>query len=125
MKELWRAQWAEDARWRMEGAFVPSFHFSLVTLARCEIQAIDQHWSLHRLALGLPGGDLDATLADQFEFVDLAADAPPDLVWPAIDPTRWREQLGTALLDALSPELESIRRRQENYLGRELQRIDE
>lgn len=59
VEKLWRAQFPETARWRMTAPFHAAFHFSLVALARCEIQAIDQHWSLHRLAVSLPDGELD------------------------------------------------------------------
>ncbi len=124
-EKIWRAQWPGDTRWRMEGPFVPSFHFSLVTMVRCEIQAIDQHWSLHRLVAAYPGGEPDPALAEQFDFMELATEIPTDLVWPAVNPAEWRRQLNAALLDELAAELESIRRRQENYLGRELQRIDD
>ena len=41
----------------------PAWHFTIVALLRCEIQAIDQHWSLHQLALAWPGGESDDGLA--------------------------------------------------------------
>ena len=97
----------------------------MATLARCEIQAIDQHWSLHRLVLACPGGEPESTLAEQFDFMELTAETPADLAWPVVNPARWREQLNAALLEELAPELESIGARQKNFLGRELQRIDD
>lgn len=124
-ERLWRAQWPEAGRWRMESSFQPVHHFSLIALARCEIQAIDQHWSLHRIALSLPGGEADESLAAALDFADLAAAVPPDTNWPAGDPVRWHDQLSAAFTTALAPELEFIRHRQENYLRRELERIDE
>ena len=45
--------------------------------------------------------------------------------WPAPDPARWHALLRVALQDELATELASIRARQENYLRRELERIDE
>jgi hypothetical protein len=123
-EKIWRAQWPSDSRWRMESPFVASFHFSLVALARCEIQAIDQHWSLHRLVLACPGGEPDPILAEKFDFMELTAETPANLTWPVVNPALWREQLNTVFLDELAAQLESIRRRQENSLGRELQRID-
>jgi hypothetical protein len=124
-EKTWRAQWPGDTRWRIEGPFVPSFHFSLATLVRCEIQAIDQHWSLHRLVLACPGGEPEPILAEQFDFMELTAEIPAGLVWPTVHPALWREQLNAALLDELTAELESISRRQQNSLGRELRRIDD
>ena len=124
-EKLWRAQWPEGTRWRMESAFRPTHHFSLLALVRCEIQAIDQHWSLHRLALALPGGELDESLATDLDFAELSADLPTDLHWPAPDAAHWHEHLRHALATELATELNSIRQRQENYLRRELERIDD
>src|SRR2546425_899071 len=47
-EKLWRAQFPETNRWRLATPFVAELHYSLVALVRCEIQAIDQHWSLRR-----------------------------------------------------------------------------
>ena len=124
-ERLWRAQWPADTRWRMETAFQPAYHFSLIALARCEIQAIDQHWSLHRIAIALPSGEADESLAAALDFADLVAAVPPDMNWPAGDPVRWHDQLSAAFTTALATELDSIRHRQENYLRRELERIDD
>ena len=93
---------------------------------RCEIQAIDQHWSLHRLAVSLPGGEPDESLAR----ADSALPRPTrpwrgEATWPAPDPTRWEAWLRKALEADLAPELAAVRARQENYLRRELDRIDE
>ena len=51
----------------------------------------------------------------------LAADA----AWPAPEPARWQTFLRTALEADLAAELAAVRARQENYLRRELDRIDE
>ena len=123
-EKLWRAQWPESARWRLGGPFQSTHHFSLLALVRCEIQAIDQHWSLHRLAVALPGGEPDEALATTLDFADLASEAPDGLTWPGCDVARLRDCLHGALAKALAGELNSIRRRQENYLRRELDRID-
>ena len=90
---------------------------------RCEIQAIDQHWSLRRLAVSLPGGEPDDSLAQQVSF----AQADPDLAaravtWPASDPARWQAFLRQALEADLAPDLAAVRARQEHYLRRELDR---
>jgi len=123
-EKRWRAQWPATGRWRLETAFKPAHHFSLLALTRCEIQAIDQHWSLHRLAVALPGGETDEELAAGLDFADFAAEIPPGLNWPACHAGQLRELLSGALDRTLATELESIRKRQENYLGRELDRID-
>jgi hypothetical protein len=124
-EKLWRAQWPGDGRWRLEAAFSPAHHFSLIALARCDIQAIDQHWSLHRLALSLPGGERDESLAVALDFAQLAAEPPQSISWPACDPVRCRELLTHALQEELAEELLAIRVRQENYLRRELDRVDD
>ncbi len=124
-EKLWRAQWPESGRWRLEAAFKPAHHFSLLALVRCEIQAIDQHWSLHRLALALPGAEPDDSLASALDFTDLSDEIPPGLQWPACEARQIREWLSGTLTRALSGELNSIRRRQEDYLRRELDRIDD
>lgn len=123
-EKLWRTQWPDTGRWRQEAAFKPTHHFSLLALARCEIQAIDQHWSLHRLAIALPGGEPDDTLATALDFAELSPDTPADLAWPRCDAAQLSQWLGHALTETLGPELTTIRQRQENYLRRELERID-
>jgi len=62
-ERLWRAQFPDTQRWRLTAPLAAGFHFSLVALARCEIQAIDQRWSLHRVAVALPGGEADEVLS--------------------------------------------------------------
>ncbi len=123
-EKLWRAQWPDTARWRIESAFRPTHHFSLVALVRCEIQAIDQHWSLHRLAVALPGGATDDSLADSLDFAELSAETPAGLAWPRCEVAPLAGWLNAALTGVLAPELGAIRQRQESYLRRELQRID-
>lgn len=124
-EKLWRAQWPGGERWRLECDFTPAHHFSLLALVRCEIQAIDQHWSLHRLALSLPGGERDEPLAAALDFAQIAPESAQPVAWPAGDPARCRHLLNAALKEELSEELGSIRRRQENYLRRELDRVDD
>ena len=94
-----------------------------MALARCEIQAIDQHWSLHRLALSLSDGWPDHGLAVALDFAPVVSGVH-DIVWPAPDPGRWHELLSAALLQELTDDLGPIRLRQENYLRRELDRIE-
>ena len=124
-EKLWHAQFPGCARWRLAAPFRPTFHFSLVSLARCEIQAIDQHRSLHRLVLGLPSGESDESLARELDFAQVESEPPSDIPWPAPDPTRWQEFLRQAIEIGLTNELAAIRARQENYLRRELDRIDD
>ena len=122
-EKLWRAQFPETNRWRMTAPLDPDFHFSLVVVARCEIQAIDQHWSLHRLAIALPGGERDEALARELSFAQADPRGSPD-AWPRLEPSRWQAMLRAALEAELAGELAGIRARQENYLRRELERID-
>jgi len=105
--------------------FAADFHFSIVVIARCEIQAMDQHWSLHRLAVSLPGGEADEALARELGFQHETTEGTPDLVWPAPDPTRWRELLQAAFELEVAGEVARVRTRQEHSLRRELGRIDD
>ena len=124
-EKLWRAQFPTTTRWQLTAPFKGDFHFSLVALARCEIQAIDQHWSLRRLAVSLPGGEPDEALAQQVSFAQADPALAAEAAWPAPDPARWQAWLRTALEADLAPELAAVRARQENYLRRELDRIDD
>ncbi len=124
-EKLWRAQYPATTRWRLAAPFKADFHFSLVALARCEIQAIDQHWSLRRLAVSVPGGEPDDSLAQQVSFAQADPALAGEATWPVPDPARWETWLRQALEVDLSPELAAVRTRQEHYLRRELDRIDE
>ena len=124
-EKLWRAQFPDTHRWQMIGAFKPDFHFSLVALIRCEMQAIDQHWSLHRLALSLPGGEADPHLAREIGFQHAGAAMPGNLVWPEPDPAAWHALLQSAVEQELAEDLARVRTRQEQHLKRELERIDD
>jgi hypothetical protein len=124
-EKLWRAQRPGVSRWRLETPFAAAHHFSLLALARCEIQAIDQHWSLHRLVLSLPKGQRDESLAAALDLAELAPPSASGPAWPALVPTRWGPLLSAALAEELESELGSIRTRQENYLRRELDRVDD
>jgi hypothetical protein len=124
-EKLWRAQFADTTRWRMADPFMPGFHFSLVAVARCEIQAMDQHWSLHRFAVSLPGGEADEALARDMAFHRESAEPTAFLAWPSLHPGRWRELLQHAFASEVAGEVARVRARQENSLRRELERIDD
>ena len=125
VEKLWRSQFPDTTRWRLRAPFKRDVHFSLVALVRCEIQAIDQRWSLHRLAVSLPAGRPDDALAREFSFAQADADGGTAIAWPAPDPERWQTFLKTALEADLATELADVRARQANYLRRELDRIDD
>jgi hypothetical protein len=123
VEKLWLAQFPEMRRWRFASPFKRTFHFSLLALARCEIQAMDQHWSLHRVAVSLPDGALDEPLAGQFDYGP--QNGTSDTVsWPEPDAVRWRELLERVILEDLQHELAGIRARQQESLARELERVD-
>ena len=123
-EKLWRAQFPETNRWQLASPFVAENHFSLLALLRCEIQAIDQHWSLRRVAVSLPDGTPDDSLARAFDLVPIASSGGGDPDWPTPDPARWREILRAALADDLTTDLAAIRIRQSQHLARELGRVD-
>lgn len=124
-EKRWRAQFADTAQWRLTSAFKPSHHFSILALVRCEIQAIDQHWSLHRIAMSLPSGGIDDSLAQEIDYQQSDSEAVAEISWPPFDPEKWRAMLGDALALELRDDLDRVRTRQENSLRRELERIDE
>src|ERR1043166_4974211 len=94
-EKLWRAQFPGTNRWQLASPFVAERHFALLALLRCEIQAIDQHWSLRRVAVSLPDGAPDDSLAHSLDLAPIAGDIG-DIVWPSPQPARWREFLRVA-----------------------------
>jgi hypothetical protein len=124
-EKLWRSQFPDTSRWQLAAPFKAGFHFSLIAMVRCEIQAMDQHWSLHRLAISLPGGASDDALAREIGFHQEPAQSTAGIDWPAIHPARWRELLQRALENEVAGEVARVRARQENSLRRELERIDD
>ncbi len=124
-EKLWRLQLPETRRWRLASTFKKSLHFSLLALTRCEVQAMDQHWSLHRVAVSLPDGALDEDLAGQLNYARPTVEGFDNADWPSPDPERWRALLQGAILEDLEGRLTEIRARQQRSLGRELERIDE
>lgn len=123
-ERLWRSQFLGTVRWKLEAPPAPDWHFSLLALVRCEIQAIDQHWSLHRLAVSLPDGCLDESLAETLDFAQLGSEPIGGLAWPAPSPEQLKRRLSSALEEALAGELGAVRGRQQSYLRREIERID-
>ena len=123
-EKLWHAQYSGTTRWRPATPFVAARHFSLVALVRCEIQAIDQHWSLCRLAFSLADGAGDDALAEAFSFFR-AANADGPIAWPAVDAARCREWLAAAVTEEVADDLNAMRLRQESHLRRELARVDD
>jgi hypothetical protein len=125
LEKLWRSQFPDTTRWHLAVPLQSAYHFTLLTFARCEIQAIDQHWSMHRTAVSLADGETDSVLSREISFHQNAGNSMAAIPWPSPDPPRWHELLRRSLERELSPELERIRARQENSLRRELERIDD
>jgi hypothetical protein len=124
-ERLWRLQFPATSRWRQESNFAADWHCSLIALVRCEIQAIEQHWSLHRLAVSLPDGEPDGDLAQNVGLLAVAAETASQITLPAPDPTAWQGHLQRALEQDLASDLAAVLQRQENYLRRELDRVDD
>lgn len=121
-EKLWHAQFPGCSRWRLE-SLSADWHFSLLALVRCEVQAIDQHWSVHRIAISLPDGQPDASLAADLGFLELSP-AASEVPWPGVDLAAWREFLKRAIEQDIEPDLVQVRERQQKYLRRELERVD-
>jgi hypothetical protein len=124
-EKRWRAQFPTTGPWQVLSPFKRVFHFSLLSLIRCEIQAVDQHWSLHRIAIGLPFGEIDESLAQGFDFAQASTASAEPIPWPKTELKTWSPLLHQALSSALGSDLESVRSRQKANLQRELDRIDE
>jgi hypothetical protein len=124
-RKLWHLQHPGTTRWEMESAFQFDWHFSLLVLARCEIQATDQHWSLHRLAVSLPDGERDEALAEAWSFAALASAPDATIPWPAPETAAWQTLLQAALAQEIEADLAAMRERQQSCLRRELERIDD
>jgi hypothetical protein len=124
-EKLWRSQFPETNRWQLASPFVAERHFSLLALMRCEIQAIDQHWSLRRVVVSLPDGAPDDSLARSLDLAQVATDAGSQISCPTPDPMRCREFLRGALAEDLAFDLAAIRDRQSHHLRRELDRVDD
>ncbi len=122
-EKLWLAQMPGTSRWKLASALVADWHFSLLALARCEIQAIDQHWTLHRVAVSLPDGQGDDSLAAGLDFLEFASN-PEAIPWPEQELGLWQGWLKRAFEQEVGPDLGEIRARQQKYLARELERID-
>jgi hypothetical protein len=123
-EKLWQTQFGPHTAWKVT-PFVPDWVFSVVAAIRCEVQAIDQSWSSHRLAFTLPGGERDSSLEfalEQMNPVDPVGEKPD---WPILDFAAVSDWVGRALRSELTPELTKIEERQELFLRRELTRIDE
>jgi hypothetical protein len=125
LEKLWRAQFPATRQWRLEAEPKKAFHFSLVALARGEIQAIDQYWSLHRLAVALPSGEPDDSLAQEIPLLEVESPSQAVVEWPGLDAPRWLAAVCQQLERELAPSLAEVRARQEQYLQREIQRIDD
>lgn len=124
LEKHWRAQFPDTRSLRITAAPKAAWHFSLLALVRLEVQAIDQHWFLYRLAMALPGGEPDEPLARECDFADVTAEGAEALPWPAPDAALCSQIISSALQAEIPPALAGIRARQEASLRRELERID-
>ena len=125
LEKLWRTQYPSTRKWRLTAVAQPAFHFSLVAVVRCEIQAIDQHWSLHRIAIGLPGGEPDDLRAREIALVEIAVEAEDEVEGPRSEASRWWPLLRKQIECEMLPDIEAVRSRQQQYLQREIQRLDD
>ncbi|MGH7970844.1 MAG: hypothetical protein ACREIC_19155 [Limisphaerales bacterium] len=124
LEKLWHTQYPATRRWRLTSEIKPAFHFSLVAIVRAEIQAIDQHWSLHRVALSLPSGEADDLLARELPLLDVAS-RQAEVEWPCTQLSLWWPLLCRVIEQELQSEVEPVRDRQVQYLRRELERLDD
>ena len=121
-ERLWCAQFHSSTGWRTT-PFVTNWAFSILAAIRCEVQAIDQTWSYHRLGFSLPGGDQDGSL--EFMLEQMVQPEQTSLQWPELDLGILNQWIARAIESELAPELSKIKERQQLYLRRELNRIDD
>jgi hypothetical protein len=124
LEKLWRNQYPATKRWRLAAEVKTAFHFSLVAVLRCEIQAIDQHWSLHRIAIALPGGEADDLLAREIALLEVAVNDEAGVDWPPTEPSQWWPLLRKEIESEMAPDIDAVRARQQQYLQREIERLD-
>jgi hypothetical protein len=120
--KLWQAQFGFYAGWQA-APFLRTWIFSVVAAVRCEVQAHDQSWSNHRFAFTLPTGERDGAL--EFALEQMSVVEPVEVDWPALDPGLLSDWVDRAIGSELAPELSKIKERQQLFLRRELNRIDE
>ena len=96
-----------------------------MAIVRCEIQAIDQHWSLHRVAIALPGGEADEPLAREVALLEADLTRETEITWPRVEPARWWPLLQRRIESEMGPDVEAVRARQQQYLQREIERLDD
>lgn len=125
LERHWRGQFPHTERWRMLKPFEPGWHFSLIALVRVEVQAIEQHWFLHRAAVALPGGEIDQHLAQGTDFLQPDPQPPTNIPWPPSRPQDWSKRLLSAIEQELSPDLAGICARQQAGLKHALERVDD
>jgi hypothetical protein len=120
--KLWQAQFGLHAGWQV-APFIQTWIFSVLAVVRGEVQANDQSWSCHRFAFTLPTGARDTSL--EFSLEQLSPVEPINADWPNLDPVLISDWIGRALGNELAAELSRIKERQQLFLRRELNRIDE
>jgi hypothetical protein len=125
LEKLWRAQFGGNERWSLAKPPTASRHYSLLAWVRLETQAIDQHWSLHRVAVSWPDGVRDESLAEAFTYAAAREGAEAGQVeWPKAGAEEWARLLGRVIEEEAASELAELRERQQARLRRELERVD-
>lgn len=123
IERRWSHQYPAKERLQITTPFVAAVHFSVIAVLRCEIQAVDQHWTQYRLAINLQNGDPDSQLAEQVAVLEPWSDPTP-IDWPEFSPEPCRKVLLTALEREAWPAVKAIKVRQSKYLQRELDTVD-
>jgi hypothetical protein len=106
------------------GPLLAEWHFTFVLLVRCEIQSTGQHWSLHRVAVSWPGGERDPLMERDFGLLIPAAAPAESVPWPHWNAEVLEALTRAAMEEEIQTEIAPIRERQQQYLQRELARID-
>ncbi|TAG33193.1 MAG: hypothetical protein EAZ36_01070 [Verrucomicrobia bacterium] len=125
LEKRWRSQFPDTGRWILAKPPVAGWHFSMVAWMRLETQAIDQHWSLHRVAMSWPDGGRDEGQAEGLTHAIAVTGPEADRVkWPAVASSQWAPMLGKVIEEEGASALGESKERQQARLRRELERVD-
>jgi len=103
---------------------VATRHFSMVFVVRLEIQSIEQHWALHRIACAWPGAWRDHNLEENLLMLaPQKAVGGEEILWPECSPDEQNKTL-RQLLEGIRDDIGPVLGRQQKYLEKELRRID-
>lgn len=99
-------------------------YFSMVFVVRLEIQSIEQHWTMHRIACSCTEGWRDHDLETNLLMLAPGrAAADEEICWPDFS-IKQQDELLRHVLGGIHGDIAPVLSRQQKYLEKELRRID-